>query len=383
MESRSTPGQQREYGIDLLKICAMFAIVLEHIVHWGGWGLFVPPWSRPAEWMGKTCLLEFVEAVLICHVNCFVLASGWIMSKKDFKLSRIVRLWLEVFGYSVAALIVAVLFLPQVPLNAKSIMMCLFPLSSNSYWFFTQYCGLFFLMPMLNATVETLDRRTLRTLLITGGVFTSILPMLGRDIFQVKGGYSFIWFSYLYLLAAAMGRRGFFSRITKRTAICIAIVCAFATMGGRYVADMMCAYAGIGSRWRAFCLYNSPFILFQSIAVLVVFKGIHVRSTRLRRTIAFVAPSVFAVYLIHSNWIFRVATHWNAFWTSALDGPGAVKSLAIEFGGATIVFVGCLIVDFARRAIKAGCLRILNLHRYQGKDNPCHRTVGKALRKGM
>ena len=356
-------GKQREYGIDLLKIFAMFAIVLEHIVHWEGWGLFAQPqYGQSAEWMRKALSLEFIEALLICHVNCFVLASGWIMSRKSFKLSRIAWLWLEVFGYSVAALIVAILFLPQIPLNAKSILKCLFPLSTNSYWFFTQYFGLFFLMPVLNAAVGTLDDRTLKTLLLTGGALASILPMLGRDLFHVSKGYSLIWFAYLYMIAAAMAQRDLFSRISMRAALCVIFACAFATVGGRHVVDVACIHAGIGSRWRIFGAYNSPIILVQSVAALSVFKTIRVRSTRLRRVIAFVAPSVFAVYLIHSNWIFREATHWNAFWTSALDGPGAVKSLAIEFGGATIVFVGCLVVDFAKRGIKAGILRIHNVY---------------------
>lgn len=355
--------KEREYGIDLLKICAMFAIVMEHIIHWGGWGLFAQPqYGHSSEWMWKSLSLEFVEAAVICHVNCFVLASGWIMSGKDFKLRRIWKLWLQVFGYSVAALLLSMLFLPQIPLGIKSIAKSLFPLSQNSYWFFTQYFGLFFLMPILNSAVKTLDCRALRIVLVSGMVFSSILPMLGRDIFHVKEGYSLIWFSYLYLVAAAMARRGLFSQITERTALCIAIACAFGTIGGRHVVDMVCAHVGIASRWRIFSAYNSPFILFQSIAVLIVFKDLLVRSARLQRIIAFLTPSVFAVYLIHSNWIFRIATHWNAFWTAALKEAGAGKSLAIVFCGALIVFSSCLIIDFLRRLIKSVVFPVLRFH---------------------
>jgi len=367
------PLKQREYGIDLLKICAMFAIVLEHIIHWGGWGLFAPPGGRSVQWMGKSVLFEVVEASLICHVNCFVLATGWIMSRKDFKLSRLLRLWLEVFGYSVAALLVAILFLPQISLDAKSMMKCLFPLSKNSYWFFTQYCGLFFLMPLLNAAVETLEERTLRTVLLFFGGLACIPPFFVGDLFHVKDGYSVIWFSYLYLLAATMARRRMFSKISIRTALCVLFTSVFATVCGRHVVHAICFHAGIASRWRVFNAYSSPIILVQSVAALVVFKNIQVHSALLRRTIAFVAPSVFAVYLIHSNWLFRTATHWNAFWTSALDGPGAMKSLAIVLCGATIVFVVCLMVDFARRGAKTAIARSLDLARSKRNKmgSPC------------
>lgn len=346
--------RKREYGIDLLKIGAMFAIVVEHIIHWGGWGLFAQPqYAQSAGWPWKTVALEVVEASLICHVNCFVLASGWIMSRKSFKLSRILRLWLEVFGYSVAALIVATLFLPEIPLTMKTAMKCLLPLSSNSYWFFTQYCGLFFLMPALNAAVGNMDLRTLKTVLIAGGILASLLPMLVGDIFHVHDGYGIIWFSYLYMVAASMARRGLFSQVRVRTALYVALTCVFATVCGRHIVNAVCIHAGIASRWRVFCAFNSPLILVQSVAILAVFKSVRVQSSNLRRTIDFVAPSVFAVYLIHSNWIFRAATRWNAFWTSALDGSGAIKSLAIVFCGATVVFAACLVVDFARRSAKA------------------------------
>lgn len=354
--------KQREFGIDLLKICAMFAIVLEHIIHWGGWGLFAPPCSRSVQWMGKSILFEFVEATLICHVNCFVLATGWIMSRKDFKLSRLLRLWLEVFGYSVAALLVAILFLPQIPLDVKSIMKCLFPLSKNSYWFFTQYCGLFFLMPLLNAAVGTLEGRTLRTVLLFLGVLACLPPLIVGDLFHVKDGYSVIWFAYLYLLAAAMARREVFSNASIRTALCVLLAAVFTTICGRHVIHVICIHAGIASRWRVFNAYNSPIILIQSVATLVVFKNIQVHSAMLRRTIAFVTPSVFAVYLIHSNWIFRAATHWNTFWTSALNGTGAMKSLAVVFCGASVVFIACLLVDFTRRGVKAVMRLFLDLY---------------------
>lgn len=123
----------------------MFAIVLGHIIHWGGYGLFAPIPSAV-----KPLTLEIADAFLLCHVNCFVLASGYIMSRKEFRLNRILRLWFEVFGYSVAALIIAFLFLPEIPLGLKAIAKSLLPLSRDSYWFFTQYSCLFFLMPALN-----------------------------------------------------------------------------------------------------------------------------------------------------------------------------------------------------------------------------------------
>lgn len=343
--------KQRAYGIDLLKICAMFAIVATHIIRRGGWGL---QHTAPAGTsVIKIAVLEFMDAALLCHVNCFILASGWVMSKKEFKLSRIVRLWLQVWGYSVAFLLAAALFLPQIQLDAKTLTKCLLPLSCDSYWFFTQYLGLFFLMPVLNSAVKNLNAHTLRAILLAGFALFSIHPMLfGYDIFHVNHGYGILWFSYLYLFAATMAQHDLFSRTDAILVLSIALVCVFASVAGQWVMEYACLNLGIASRNHMFSAYNSPIIFVQSVSIFVLFSRLHLSSTKLRGVIAFVAPSVFAVYLLHSNFIFRQATHWDRFWNSALGRYHAIGSIVVVFCGAAVVFVSCLSVDFLRRGIR-------------------------------
>ena len=87
--------RERECGIDLMKIVAMIFIVTDHILLWGGWGLC----SGHGGVKGN--VLAWLDAVTLCHVNCFVLASGWVMSKLEFKFARIIKLWLEIISRKV------------------------------------------------------------------------------------------------------------------------------------------------------------------------------------------------------------------------------------------------------------------------------------------
>ena len=350
VESRRVHESNRAYGIDLLKICAMVAIVATHILRRGGWGL--QPTTQVSASAVKSTMLQVVDAALLCHVNCFVLASGWIMARKEFRLGRIFKLWLLVFGYSMAFLLIAAIFMPQVSLNVRSLARCFLPLTRDSYWFFTQYCGLFFLMPVLNLAVEKLNVRTLQIILLACFVLFSIHPMFfGCDIFHVSHGYSVLWFSYLYMIAATMSQHRLFVGTRIPVAIVVILGCVFTTVVGRVFINGLCGHYGLASREHVFSAYNSPLILIQSIAAFVVFCRIPISSVRWTRAIAFIAPSVFAVYLIHSNFIFRQATHWDRLWGSLLDGTDTVGSVAVVFGGAMIVFIMCLIADFARRGI--------------------------------
>lgn len=116
---------KREWGIDLLKIVAMLFIVADHIVSWGGWGLC-------AEQTGlKGAVLAELNGVCLLAVNCFVLASGWVMCRKEFKIGRILKLWCEVEFYCLLVLLVCKIAFPEVAISGRDWLFCLLPLTMN------------------------------------------------------------------------------------------------------------------------------------------------------------------------------------------------------------------------------------------------------------
>lgn len=338
---------KREYGIDLLKIVAMLLIVAEHIVEWGGYGLSA---CQPGV---KGGVLAIVNAFCLLAVNCFVLASGWVMCRKDFKAGRIVKLWCEVEFYCLLVLVVTTVCFPSITISKRDWIFTLLPLTMNRYWFFTQYVGLFFLMPVLNAAINNLSRRTLVTVLIAGFALFSFHPFfLKNDMMHVYRGYCVFWFAYLYLLAGTLSVHRVLDKVPT-----------WMTGFGVLVGGVGSYLALLGSIWLSpkmgmtvnpglFDAYNSPFLLIGSVSMLLLFARMNLTAAWLQKAIAFIAPGVFSVYVIHSHHYFRVMTNWNETWTKFLSTHNLTVCLVTILIASLAIFFGCVLIDDMRRRVK-------------------------------
>ena len=81
-------------GINLFKLFSMFMIAQLHILGMGG---IIGATAGTAGYYHAF----FMQNAAFCAVNCYALASGYLMFGKKIRLSRIAGLWLEVFFYSV------------------------------------------------------------------------------------------------------------------------------------------------------------------------------------------------------------------------------------------------------------------------------------------
>ena len=337
---------QREYGIDLLKIVAMLFIVLDHILYWGGWGFCA------GQTGVKGLVLGSLDAVCLCHVNCFVLASGWVMSRLNFKFKRVVKLWLQVWGYSLAFLVLVWICFPSIKIDLKDVIRNLLPISMDRYWFFTQYTILFFAMPLLNVAIKNLDRKVLLLVLWVGLFCFSIHPFVFKtDMFHLNRGYSALWFMYLYLLAGTMAVRRLFADFSIKLVVLAAMVGIAGGIASFYFRDALLFGMARNSFDDLYRSYNSPFILVYSVATLMLFSRMKTVSNRIRMMISFMAPSVFAVYIIHSNKLFRAMTDWNIFWSRYLDCHSTAVCVLGTATSAALIFIGCIIIDIVRKRV--------------------------------
>lgn len=336
---------RREVNIDLLKIVSMFLIVADHIVFWGGWGMCS---CQPGL---KGWALSLMNTFCLYAVNCFVLASGWVMSRKDFKISRIVKLWLEVEFYSAIMFVIGVAFSREINFSWRELIFSLLPLTMNRYWFFTQYVGLFFLMPFLNCAIQYMDKRAHLLLVFVGLVLFSLHPfLLKNDMFHVNHGYGIIWFAFLYYIAGVAAKYGVQCTIPMPLLIVTTFACGVCAFGSLKIFSCINSIFGFTDNLGLFDAYNSPFIFGGSVAWFLIFSKIDV-SKRMARFVSFAAPSIFSVYLIHSNHFFRIMTEWNKQWRAFLDMHGLHICLLGVILGASIIFFGCIGIDVVRRGV--------------------------------
>ena len=332
---------QREYGIDILKIVAMLLVVINHILFWGGYGVDAPTDDL------KGVVLQSLDAIAICAVNVFIMASGWIMCKREVHLRRLVNLWFTVVFWSFA---IAVLFqCCGYSTSPRTWIYAFMPVGCNRYWFFTVYVGLFLTMPFLNCCVSNLDPKG-RTILALGGfILLSVYPsVLRHDLFVTNNGYSLLWFVYLYLFAACARLNSWDQRVSWR------VGCALIILGGicsvmlpivlRKASDMI----GLKPLVSVFSAYTSPFLFVEAIGFMIVFTKIKVESISCRKLITLVVPSVFSVYIIHSNAVFREAAKWNDFWWTFLHENDLPVALVGTVLAGLFIFIICIVMDQLR-----------------------------------
>ena len=123
---RGTETVSRNSNIELLRIIAMIMIIAHHFsVH----GEFY----YGAERVTVTRLwVQFLAMGGKIGVNIFILISGYfLICASDIKTSKVIRLWLQVFSYSVAIYAVFVC-LGLAPFQGKTLMGRLLPIGSGN-----------------------------------------------------------------------------------------------------------------------------------------------------------------------------------------------------------------------------------------------------------
>lgn len=290
---------ERNYGIDLFRIVSMFMVVILHVLGQGG------ILDGSAGVRGNYEVAWFLETAAYGAVNCYALISGYVGIRAKYRYSNIATLWLQVVFYTVGSTVAYALIAPsEVGLGRWAL--AFIPVMSRSYWYFTDYFALFFLMPILNLAVRSLNKRQLGAAVLgVTALFTatSVLPGLifGADPFRVNNGYSVIWLMLLYLIGAYVREYGFFQALRRRSLGLIWLGCSAAAWLLMMIMEHMPALVKQIFPPYVFVRYNSPLILLASIALLVLFAKTEKLPRWLNRGIAWVSPLAFGVYLIHVN----------------------------------------------------------------------------------
>ena len=338
----------RLYGVDLLKILSMLMVVILHILGHGGILAAVKPFSLryEAAWL--------LEISAYCAVNCFALASGYVMIDLKFKYHRIMSLWLRVVFYAVLISVGFYFCLPG-SLNLKFIIQSFFPVGFNRYWYFTAYFPTFFLIPFFNHLLHTLDHQNARRLIITL-VLLSVYPTLVKaDLFVTKDGYSFLWISALYLIGAYCKKCAVGINRKARYAVLLYLAAVGVTWLWQYGVPFLTFR--ISGQVKSFSInlvsYSSPTILLSAVALLIAFSKIKIQKPIIQKSILLLSSLSFSVYLIHDHpmlWQYWFKNHFVSYASlSSFLLPLAV------IGTAAVIFAVCSLIDLIRHYLFKWC----------------------------
>ena len=187
----------RNPGIDLVRMLAMYAIIIHHFIFFGDLN---NKYRKYPE-------IRLINILTFWHVSSFALISG-IVGYKSHKYSNLLYLWLQVYFYSFGIYLIVKKFKPKW-IDRQKKYECLFPVMFSHYWYFTQYFGMYLILPVVNKGLSILTKTELKILVISTLAIYIILKdylVPQFDIFVMKGGYSVLGLLIFYITGAYIGK---------------------------------------------------------------------------------------------------------------------------------------------------------------------------------
>ena len=344
------PPENRNYGIDTLRILSMLYVLILHTLGKGGILKTAVPGSIQfaAAW--------FLEMIANTAVDIFALISGYVsfcQKEKKVNYANYVMLWLQVVSYGIAISVVGKMIIPTA-VGKKDLLLCFFPVLSNRYWYFTAYTAVFAVSPLINKAIWNASEDLLKKIFV--GI---ILVFSGFDVvakrFLLDDGYSFVWIALLYILGAILKKCQIGKKKKSKTFILWIIFLTF-----------------IGWIWKLWGLefkflnvevtgglsasYVSPTVLISSILYVLLFSRFEIEGI-FKKFVVFAAPSAFSAYIINNH--FFVWRNIMAGRFSDLAGRNTALMLSVVISFSICFLLLSILVDKVRDYV----FRILNLRK--------------------
>ena len=343
---KSDTSSKRIYGIDLLKIISMFMIVILHVLGKGGILNNAPAGSA------HYYIAWFLESAAFCSVNCFALATGYLMFEHKFKYRKIISLWLIVQAYNIVFFIIDVfIFKSTITQTQTNVFL---PILSNEFWYLTSYFCLFFFIPFLNKLINSISKKQYYVLIITGFLLFCLAYIpLSKDVFKLNYGYSAWWLIYLYLVGAGIKKYNIFGKMSCISAFAVHIIFVIATFVLNsltiFTKDIVIESMGINLSdiFERMVAYVSPTVFLSSVFLFAFFIKLKINNV-FGKIFSCAQPLIFQVYIIHTHYFILDRLN-NRFIGYLKLNPFIMLFMIIIV--ALAIFVSCLFIDCIRNII--------------------------------
>ncbi len=345
----------RMSNLELLRCIAMMMVV---VLHYLGKSDLLGELEEPNLSVINT-VAWVIESFCIVAVNVYMLISGYFLSESTPKLSRLCKLWLQVWFYSVGIGLLAVVtgILPAYEVDIYYILSLLFPVFMEHYWFITAYIFLYLFLPFIGRAVRKMNKQQMQLalggLLLVFCVLKSVLPFrLEKDGY----GYDCIWYLCVFLTAAYIRRFGIPFLEKKWKCICLYVVACLGIF-----AETMCmhqVYVNTGSMEYIITVateYNHIFPFLAALGLFMTFLMTNVSSV-IAKVVNRVGPYTLGVYLLHEN--LGVRYIWQE-WLGADRITGILGLIIGVLIASVVVFVSGVVVDFLRELLMKGLHAVL------------------------
>ena len=340
VETKNSESTKRQSNIELLRIICMLLIVMGHIVNQSE--ILT---SKNLYYTGNDIFALIVGSGSRMAVNCFLIISCWFLVDKEFKIKRVIQVWLETFMYTFIITVICKAFNFSNVSIGTLIKSCL-PITAGQLWYVQIYMGLLFLTPFLNKIMKGLSKQVHFKLLVVLFVMITLIPtILFMNPFYSKIG----WFVFVYLLIGYIKKYNIkifknpkclvpLGGVTYLILCTIKGVCIFIS---RY-SPSIAKYSDKINQFYLHEIQTIPLLL-SALIVFFAFKNIKMKYNKF---IDYIASSTLAVYIIH-----QVPSFYPFLWEKVFHIKEAYSSSYFPLyflGVVLIIFVVCIFIDKIR-----------------------------------
>ena len=354
--------KKRDSNFELLRIIAMFAIVMAHQKQHGLW--FEPNCEVTFNFLLSRFRLGWLGNIL------FMMISGYFMANVTFSWKKVFKLWLEIF--TISAGIGLFTYFSKIPVvstwydsenylqfgffatahqaTIKELIRSFLPTFFANNWFAAAYIVFYFFAPFCAILFNTLTEKQHRNLLFCMLFFGTIVPFFPKEALFVGDNL----FLFMLCFCTADYIRRYDPKILQNTKMNIILSLALLIFFFCWIAFSYLVLFekfpvlknhidGIENR---FTRMNTPTAFLCGTLIFCVFRQMKIPYNRFINT---VASATFGVYLLHENWLIKRAV-WHGIFKLD-DWISSPYLLPYMFFCAIVVFIVCTIIELLRKKL--------------------------------
>lgn len=337
--------KHRQTNFELLRIIAMFMIVMHHsLIH----GVLTVSKTTLVSVGNPLSLSLFSSFTFLGKVGVylFVLITGYFMIDSQISLSKVVRLWLPVFFWSVVLTLICGSVVHQ--LTIKAILESLFPILLSKYWFMTTYVFMYLLIPFMNKMLLNLNRGQALALATIGIVI--LIP--GSFVYGHLMSSWLIKFCIAYCLGALIRR---YKLLGQERVILAGKRLLIISLLVDLLASFSCSYLAFRLHSITFITYIKSIVaqgitVFSFLTALGLFIVIGAKKVSYNKLINSVAATTFGIYLIHDN-VYMEQLLWVKILHMKAWATQSVTAIFYVVLVCCVVFAICSLLEFIRKMV--------------------------------
>lgn len=293
MSSNNINNKKRESNMELLRIIAMFFIVLFHYVANCNF--------QYTELTTNTLLIKTCYFLGELGVNLFILITGYYLCKSKISCKKIILCISEVLFYNLIHVFVG-LKLGTIETIAE--LSHIFPIMTSVYWFITAYILIYILSPYFNKLISTFNKNEYQKfLLITLGIWC-IIPTIYGFFYNSSETLlfynSFIWLIIMYFIGSYIRIYNIkFLNSKKRSFITSIISFSIMILSIIFIHNFKDFFLKLGTtRVEYFWTQNNMLMLILSVSIFMLFTKIKIKNNQIINKIA---STTLGIYLLHDG----------------------------------------------------------------------------------